>query len=280
MSHFVTYVILPLTRAESEDRTQAMVAAVQAGAPLRQAVEAHKTEIEQLLADLLEPYREERRVAPYDVQMTPEEVARMAGHYKTTNLSALAERITDWNGGEQGRVEDGTLVYTSDANPTPRWDWYTLGGRWSGSMQMTEAEQVESRRLLETVGAEAATRYEDALGIGQRANLCYLSRIANPDPPFAVVTPEGKWHEKARMGWFGATDMKASPRLLQAQAAYDDAMARQVTGAELEAINAEWRAAFHEVEAACEAEWASAYAQIVRPYRAADHLVACVDCHI
>lgn len=259
MSHFCTYVILPLTAAHADT-----------------------AEVEHLIAELLEPYREERRVAPYEIHLTDEELARMARAYHTTpdNLADLAARIPDWCGGEQGRVEDGTVVYVSDRNPMPRWDWYTVGGRWSGSMQMTAAEQAESKRLSATVGYEAALRFEEALDLEHRSNLCAFSSIANPDPPFALVTPEGQWYEKARMGWFGATDMRPSPRLVTAQEAWADATARQVGAAELEAVRSEWQAAYQEVEDACQAEWASAYAQIVRPYVAADHLVACVDCHI
>lgn len=60
-------------------------------------------------------------------------------------------------------------------NPKSQWDWYSVGGRWSGSLEGKE-------------GGE---------------NVLPLAQVRSDFVPFAIVTPDGEWHEKGKMGWFG-----------------------------------------------------------------------------
>ena len=78
-------------------------------------------------------------------------------------------------------AENGDLLSTH--NPKSRWDWCTIGGRWD--------------RLLNT-------KY------GISDNIAYVSEVDwNETIPFAFITPDGEWHEKGKMGWFGiVTDKK------------------------------------------------------------------------
>lgn len=69
--------------------------------------------------------------------------------------------------GEVERVIDRT-------NPNRKWDWWVIGGRW--------ADYVEG-------------------------NVCLSKDLPNPEEGrankfFALVTPEGEWIEKGRMGWW------------------------------------------------------------------------------
>ena len=64
-------------------------------------------------------------------------------------------------------------------NPNSQWDWWTMGGRWDGWLSRT------NRLKAKTVARK--------------------SKI-----PFAVVTPDGAWHDKGKMGWWGmGADEKA-----------------------------------------------------------------------
>lgn len=78
--------------------------------------------------------------------------------------------------------EDGNLLSTY--NPNSKWDWYTEGGRFSGSLITKNGREVN----------------ED-----------WVSKI-NWDKtytPFAYVTPDGVWHERGKMGWWAiVTDEK------------------------------------------------------------------------
>lgn len=76
-------------------------------------------------------------------------------------------------------------------NPNGKWDWYKVGGRWSNSI-----------RLMSDTGFATA-------------NDADMNEIDFDHPemkdftPYAAVTPNGAWHEPARMGWWGisfATD--------------------------------------------------------------------------
>lgn len=78
---------------------------------------------------------------------------------------------------------NGTGKRTSTYNPNSKWDWYSVGGRWSGYLPLKEShggggadiarlEEIDRRKLTE---------------------------------PFAFVDRNGVWYERAEMGWWGMT---------------------------------------------------------------------------
>ena len=69
----------------------------------------------------------------------------------------------------------GTGERTTRYNQKSKWDWFEIGGRWNG----------------------AAT--EDG------RNIFPLTALRQGWSAFAIVTPDGQWHEKAEMGWWGMT---------------------------------------------------------------------------
>lgn len=71
--------------------------------------------------------------------------------------------------------EDGNLLSTY--NPHSKWDWYEVGGRWTGDLVTKE---------------------------GRKTNSDYVSEIDwnKTDVPFAFITPDGIWHERGEMGWW------------------------------------------------------------------------------
>jgi hypothetical protein len=73
-------------------------------------------------------------------------------------------------------------------NLDSQWDWWEIGGRWDGWLDQTDCVPVTE--LLQD---------DDKI-------------------PFAMITPDGQWHQRGRMGWWGmASDEKA-----------DDAWAQEV----------------------------------------------------
>ena len=77
----------------------------------------------------------------------------------------------------------GSGVYATTYSDKAKWDWYKIGGRWDrvcwdeqGRGQLEENTSTV-KHLLES-GAERS---------------------------FAVVTPDGLWHESASMGWWAMT---------------------------------------------------------------------------
>jgi hypothetical protein len=67
-------------------------------------------------------------------------------------------------------------------NPDSKWDWYVIGGRWDGWIH----DRVNTSERLEdnTVTTEEA--------------------VARNKIPHAIITPDGQWHERGRMGWWAS----------------------------------------------------------------------------
>lgn len=69
----------------------------------------------------------------------------------------------------------------STRNPLSKWDWYDLGGRWGGWFY----DRVQSAGSIVD-------------------NLATVEHVIEREKfPFAIITPDGEWHEQGHMGWFG-----------------------------------------------------------------------------
>lgn len=122
--------------------------------------------------------------------------------------------------------------YEEALGQDPKWDWWTIGGRWTGMLDGYDPTKDPTN--IETCDQCRGTgRRTDAVGAdirklnpGFTCNGCEgngrrvkwptdwaphagdVARVdALPQPlrvPFAVVTPDGAWHERGRMGWWAA----------------------------------------------------------------------------
>ena len=92
------------------------------------------------------------------------------------------EIAKDW--GYEIDEEENLLTHY---NPDSKWDWYSVGGRWSGFLPLKD---------------------RDPEGDPLTANEAYVGEIdwdymiENKFPPFCFVDEDGEWHEKGEMGWF------------------------------------------------------------------------------
>ena len=69
----------------------------------------------------------------------------------------------------------GSGKVKSTYNKNAKWDWYEVGGRWSGYFG------------------------KDVVVKGKDAKRFFLDKNKIP---FAILSKDGKWHEKGRMGWW------------------------------------------------------------------------------
>ncbi len=119
-----------------------------------------------------------------------------------------------------------------------RWDWWTVGGRWTGSLDGFDPRTDPANTEMCDLCAGTGTRPdwpEDCTaswiaecngcngchGEGTRLKWNFarhdgdirpLKSISTEFLPTVVVTPDGEWHEEVRMGWFGAElERKESP---------------------------------------------------------------------
>ena len=79
--------------------------------------------------------------------------------------------------------KDGNIL--SRYNPKSKWDWYVVGGRWSGGIPMKTNTKLEIKSC----------------------NECKVSQIDMDkiSPPYAYVDTNGNWYGRGEMGWFGAS---------------------------------------------------------------------------
>ena len=133
--------------------------------------------------------------------------------------------------------EDGNLY--SNSNPNAKWDWYELGGRWSDSLRLKDGSTADEAKIRDIDftpnknAYRAGQRFWDAVVEGRKfpgsdryfalyKKEYYIERYGTREEyaksssefkTFAVVTPDGEWHEQGEMGWFGlSSDTPAEAR--------------------------------------------------------------------
>jgi hypothetical protein len=90
----------------------------------------------------------------------------------------------------------GTGKHLSRYNPKSQWDWYQIGGRWTGFFTPKPGADAK-------IGNPGVMTPEAPEGT---ADEVYVKDIVLPiRKTFAFVTPDGVWHERADMGWWGMT---------------------------------------------------------------------------
>lgn len=115
-----------------------------------------------------------------------------------------------------------------------KWDWFQLGGRWTGVLgdynPATDPKNIGTCEICQGTGKRddalgRETRTKDPAytcngcdGKGKRVAwpttwgmhssdvqpVAKLLDIKDNQMPFAMVTPDGKWHERGKMGWFAS----------------------------------------------------------------------------
>lgn len=157
--------------------------------------------------------------------------------YDESKLKELYdEHGGDWDGNQSIFKDDGTIEYWSTYNRNAKWDWYQVGGRWSGELIRTkdgvycdEAKlsdvdftiDTESERWQECFEAyniwmkdgEPETKEEKDIKRQMfYKKEYYTSRYKDAADyandvcgsiPHALLLPTGEWLEPGKMGWWG-----------------------------------------------------------------------------
>ena len=110
-------------------------------------------------------------------------------------------------------TDTGDLVrVVSRTNPNAQWDWYKVGGRWSGiyGEDTFRKHEVSVDYLKERITAIAKETWDknrlpelvDALEMNYDT---YIKQaVTNNLVPWAFIK-DGEWHSKGDMGWWGLT---------------------------------------------------------------------------
>lgn len=184
---------------------------------------------DQDIDELLAPFSEELKVDPYIVFSRSEAIAKARERYEVCKDKTDDECYAFMADGYQ-TDDEGNLLSTY--NPNSKWDWYTEGGRWSGMLRdkKTGCETDEGRvgdlefgldqeeydyalRFWDVVvdhkphkpDEEYHTIYKEEYYKEYYGDRDTYARHCAQFSTFAVLTPDGVWHEKGEMGWFGCS---------------------------------------------------------------------------
>lgn len=119
------------------------------------------------------------------------------------------------------RKDEKTGKYGCWENPNAKWDWYEIGGRWSNMILRKNGRKSNYARLKDIDWDEMANRSrkkaEEIWDSNPQGIERYFSGIKKDDTKetyikretefqtYAVITPDGEWHAKGEMGWFGCS---------------------------------------------------------------------------
>lgn len=135
-----------------------------------------------------EKYKHNQRHIEYLRDEFPEMLAR------TGDDAWLYEEATKF---DKDRLDaEGNLLSTY--NPHSKYDWYSIGGRWSNSvLNTTETVHHPENKVNENWTQPAWDEETGGVNIVRKRDLevCHGT--------FAFLGTDGEWHERGRMGWFG-----------------------------------------------------------------------------
>ena len=154
----------------------------------------------------MEPFYEGREVPEYNEGLVPENEKETfldyynehtpGYHFSMADFEDLYKaKGEEWNDNAWRKGEDGEWYSWSSYNPDSKWDWYEVGGRWAGSLQLKEG--VEPLAPLHfSWGWSDAQKAKVLNEEPPRADMAYLKDIANLDDLVAGdILINGEWKE-------------------------------------------------------------------------------------
>ena len=205
----------------------------------------------QSIEDLLSPFDESINVDPYIsrtkaeiIQDVKERKGRLINQLKKDPDMELCDILrqllvceTDEDFYNYYFCEDD--LYDDDGNelstynPNAKWDWYSIGGRFSRLITMENGERTNSCKIkdadfsyVDRESYDEALRFWEVVidgkplekGEKQPFSLYkkeyYIERYGTKEEfaksssnfgTYAILTPDGVWHEPGKMGWFGVS---------------------------------------------------------------------------
>ena len=179
---------------------------------------------DQDIEEMLAPYDESLQVEPYVVYTRQQAIDYARENYDSCK-NASDEECWKYMAEDYDSDAEGNLL--SRYNRNSAWDWWTVGGRWSGMLK-TRHGSADSARIgdidfsLDQAAFNGALRFWDVIveGKPQNPGENFFS-IYKPEyykdiygdretyarhqaqfSTYAVVTPDGAYHSKGKMGWW------------------------------------------------------------------------------
>ena len=190
-------------------------------------------EEDQSIEDLLAPYSENLEVEPYVKYTRIQAINKMREDcpslYKDKSEDEIFQDACDWF----GCMLDNDNNLLSTYNPDSKWDYWQVGGRFSGMLHIDSAfvRHVKWVQPLDKEEREDIIKWWNVNieGAEGEKDECFLynpeyykkrfkdaeTYIKTQELPcyHAVVTPDGIWHEPSKVGWWGCTNGDPSDEL-------------------------------------------------------------------
>jgi len=103
------------------------------------------------------------------------------------------ENGEDWNSNSWEKDENGVWKEYSTYNPDSKWDWYLLGGRWSGMIKLKQGSKGEK-------GQPGVFKNQVGIDQAKKKDIANLDEIRT----FAYLI-KGEWYERGQMLMFGVS---------------------------------------------------------------------------
>lgn len=118
------------------------------------------------------------------------------------------EHGEDWNGSRWKKNDDGVWEEWSTYNKNSKWDWHSLGGRWSKCIKTKSGEFVDECFLDEidwspfkTEDYEEETKKDWSGNEYRKLKDSVKYHYTENDVPFCLII-DGVWYERGKMGWW------------------------------------------------------------------------------
>lgn len=184
-----------------------------------------------------------------DTHKVPDGFERINVSFKE-RYATFDDFMQGWHGYSRRDSQTGKYGYWE--NPNAKWDYWLIGGRWSGSICTKAGAKANQCRISEIDLTLDKTAYDHAIRFWEVAvegqplrddeslsdfdipymPQYYTDRYNSKEEyakqkasfsTFALITPDGKWHEKGSMGWFG-TSSTTKDSLAEYMAHFENAL--------------------------------------------------------
>jgi len=121
----------------------------------------------------------------------------------------FGEFMDDWYGYEQRAGSWGRWT-----NPNNKWDWWAIGGRWTGLLKLASTEAFELAGNGKP-GLMTSPNTDPFAADFAPAGLVDWEAMREGDDPqtaltFAFIDTDGKWRQRGEMGWWASVDESQS----------------------------------------------------------------------
>jgi hypothetical protein len=161
---------------------------------------------EEELEAMLLPYHEYEctGIKEYTKFVPADMVELQADHKKYGKNESLEEFAEDW----AGYKKNSYGVYGRITNPNSKWDWWLVGGRWTGMLQLKSLAAREHAGdgkpgLMTEVNTNVL--HADYARVGD-VDWEGMEEDKTEAATYAFIDRVGKWNQRGEMGWWACDD--------------------------------------------------------------------------